>query len=439
MRRYCVNLSDEAAAVWGAYQASHPGLKRDPALDALLLEFAGQKPPEPPEPEYPTDYDVEVSQKGNNVLVRSGIKTLLSTANAASAFKVAVAAVPPGGSMGIGEGTYELEAPYPVALDADGSNIFYCCIQILDKSMHIHGAGVGKTVLKLAPWQRSASRHVAMMLIRSTGPMAVGYSSFSVEGVTFDGNAKYQYASTPHDGEGLILVGSDRKNGVYRDLELKNSFGSGMYLGNNGSGPGTNETVRNVVARNCAAEGIMLDTNKNSRVEDCQAWGCREGLVLNGNDDWQSRGSDNVTATRFKTDSQITCWQVNDFTLSEINMDCTGSPTSRGLVVRDGNGVVKNSILKTDKIKIDARSGPGPTYFSEAARVLVEECTLEGYFGVHAVGQSRVEAKNCQITAPGGCFCTADPVPVSSIIRATGCAWSGKKSDIQEGSSLVEA
>ncbi len=40
MRRYCVNLSDEAAAVWFAHQVK-TGLKRDPALDALLLEFGG--------------------------------------------------------------------------------------------------------------------------------------------------------------------------------------------------------------------------------------------------------------------------------------------------------------------------------------------------------------------------------------------------------------
>lgn len=436
MRRYCVNLSDEAAAVWGAYQASHPGLKRDPALDALLLEFAGQKPPEPPEPEYPTDYDVEVSQKGNNVLVRSGIKTLLSTANAASAFKVAVAAVPPGGSMGIGEGTYELEAPYPVALDADGSNIFYCCIQILDKSMHIHGAGVGKTVLKLAPWQRSASRHVAMMLIRSTGPMAVGYSSFSVEGVTFDGNAKYQYASTPHDGEGLILVGSDRKNGVYRDLELKNSFGSGMYLGNNGSGAGSNELVEKVVARNCADKGIMLDTCHKSQVVDCEAYGCRDGLCLYGNDDWQSRGPDLVTARGFKTDSQIVAWQVNDFMLDSMMMDCSKAKGAYGLVVRDGSGQVRGSTLRNDPKKRDSTGGA--TYIYEASRVRLEDCQLSGWFGIHAIGSSQVEALSCHLEAPGGCYCTTDNAPVSSIIRAEKCSWSGKKSDLGEGTRLEE-
>ena len=242
MRRYCVNLSDEAAAVWGAYQASHPGLKRDQALDALLLEFGGHKPPEPVEPEEPTRYDVEVSQKGDLILVRAGLKTLLSTpkSDAANAFQVAVNAVPPGGSLGIGEGTFEIPALYPVALDADGGNIFYCCIPILDKGMHIHGAGVGKTVLKLAPWQRSANRHVAMMLIRGTGPMAPGYSAFTLEGVTFDGNAKFQYAGIPKDGESLVLVGSEGKNGIFRNLEFRNSYGAGFYRGNNGSGSGTN-------------------------------------------------------------------------------------------------------------------------------------------------------------------------------------------------------
>lgn len=437
MRRYCVNLSDEAAAVWGAYQASHPGLKRDPALDALLLEFAGQKPPEPPEPEYPTDYDVEVSQKGNNVLVRSGIKTLLSTANAASAFKVAVAAVPPGGSMGIGEGTYELEAPYPVALDADGSNIFYCCIQILDKSMHIHGAGVGKTVLKLAPWQRSASRHVAMMLIRSTGPMAVGYSSFSVEGVTFDGNAKYQYASTPHDGEGLILVGSDRKNGVYRDLELKNSFGSGMYLGNNGSGAGSNELVEKVVARNCADKGIMLDTCHKSQVVDCEAYGCRDGLCLYGNDDWQSRGPDLVTARGFKTDSQIVAWQVNDFSLESINMDCSKAKGAYGLVVRDGSGQVILSKLKSDKKKRGAFGSA--TYIYRGASVTFDTCDVSGYWGIRAIEKAKVRATNCDISASGACFAMVDQnAPMGASIIAEGCRTSGKKLETMEGATFEE-
>ena len=94
--------------------------------------------------------------------MRSGTKQLASGRDAAALFKVAVDAVPSGGSLGIGEGTYELAAPYAFALDANRGNIFYSSVQVLDKSMHVHWAGVGKTILKLAPWQRSSSRHVAI-------------------------------------------------------------------------------------------------------------------------------------------------------------------------------------------------------------------------------------------------------------------------------------
>ena len=386
--------------------------------------------------------NVEIYQSGQFTIAKAGGKQIAACqikGNARALFKAAIDAVPNGGSLNIGKGRYVFSAPYAFPLNPDGSNLFYCSIPIIDKGMHITGAGPGLTILQLAPGQRREGRHVALMLVRGKRGFDLGYSSFSLKGVTLEGDRARQSADEPYDGEALLLVGSQRSNGIYENLEFRNSHAAGMYLGNNGSGPGVNEVVRNVVARNCAAEGIMLDTNKNSQVIDCQAYGCRVGLFLNGNDDWKDRGSDNVTATRIKTDSQITCWQVNDFTLSEINMDCTGSPTSRGLVVRDGNGVVKNSVLKTDTTKIDARSGPGSTYFYENARVLLENCDLSGYFGVHAIGKSYAEVKGCRISAPGGCYCTTDPNPVQSTIVARGCTWAGKKSDIQEGSSLVEA
>lgn len=437
-RRYCVNLSEEAAAVWFAHQAK-TGLKRDPALDALLLEFGGLKPPEPVEPEEPTRYDVEISQAGDLILVRSGIKTLLSTvkSDAANAFQVAVNAVPPGGSLGIGEGLYELPALYPVALDADGSNIFYSCIPILDRSMHIHGAGTGKTVLKLAPWQRSANRHVAMMLIRGTGPMAPGYSSFTLEGITFDGNAKYQYAGTPHDGEGLILVGSDRKDGKYTNLEFKNSYGSGLYLGNNGSGSGRGELVRGCVARSCADKGIMLDTCRDSRVENCEAWACQEGLCLYGNDDWQTRGPDRVTVAGFRTDSQVMVWQVNEFEISSLEMDCSKAASSYGLVVRDGSGQVILSKLKSDKKKAGAFGSA--TFIYRGAIVSLTGCDISGYYGVRAIEKAKVRVTGCTISASGACFAMVDQnSPMEASIIAEGCECTGKKLELQDGATFEE-
>ncbi len=439
MIRRCVNLSDGAAKVWDEYQATHPGLKRDPALDALLLEFGGLKPPEPVEPEEPTRYDVEVSISGDLIRVRSGLKTLLSTikSDAANAFRVAVAAAPPGGSLGIGEGTYELPALYPVALDADGGNIFHCCIPILDKSMHIHGAGQGKTILKLAAWQRAANRHAAMMLIRGSGPMAPGYSSFGLEGLTFDGNSKFQYAGTPHDGESLLLIGSEGKNGIFRNLEFRNSYGSGFYRGNNGSGSGTNELVMDCIARSCADKGIMLDTCHDSRVEDCRAWGCVEGLCLYGNDDWQSRGPDRVTVVGFRTDSQVMVWQVNDFKLHGLEMDCSKAANSYGLVVRDGSGQVILSKLKSDKKRAGAFGSA--TYIYRDAAVGFQDCQISGYYGLRVIERAKVHATDCDISASGACFAMVDRnAPMEATIIAEACKCTGKKLEMQDGASFEE-
>ena len=385
-------------------------------------------------------YDVYVAQLLNTTYaVRSNgrvITKVPSGTDCSRLLKAAVDAVPNGGSLNIRGGTYVIKTPYALALNPDGTNMFFTGFPVIGKDIHIYGSTTSPTIIQLAPWQRTSSRHVTMMLIRNKGGPSLGYNSFTLSDITFDGNRSQQWTGIPHDGEGAVLVGSSRKNGVFKNLRFINSHGCGLYLGNNGSGPGVNERVENCYAQNCAAEGIMLDTNKNSSVDNCQAYGCRVGLFLNGNDDWQTRGSDNVTATNIKTDSQITCWQVNDFTLDHIEMDCSKAASSYGFVVRDGNGVIRNSTLKSDPNK--ASSFGGATYFYENARVLLEKCVIAGYFGIHAIGKSHAEVIACQISAPGGCYCTTDPSPVSSTIIARGCTWTGKKSDLKEGSSFVE-
>jgi hypothetical protein len=304
--------------------------------------------------------------------------------------------------------------------------------------MHIHGAGVGKTIIKLAAWQRATNRHVAMMLIRGTGPMAPGYSSFTLEGITFDGNAKYQYAGIPHDGESLVLVGSGRRNGKFENLEFRNSHGAGLYLGNNGEGNGGwNELVRGCVARNCAAAGIMLDTNHDSGVESCEAYGCREGLYLNGNDDWKDRGPDRVTVDGFKTDSQVMVWQVNDFRLDGLDMDCSKAAGSYGLVVRDGSGRVEASTLKSDKKKAGAFGSA--TYLYRGAVVDLVGCDISGYWGIRAIEKAKVRATTCAISASGACFAMVDKnAPMEASITAEGCKTSGKKVELQEGATFEE-
>lgn len=472
MKRLLVTLGDEAVMIWQAYQVRNKIRNKDDALNQLICEFGGLAPvpsptpepvpvpeptpcpvpvpdpepvpePEPePEPTPATKYDVEVTQNEKNIIARAGTKQLASIptrADAAALFKTAVDNVPEGGTLWIGEGIYDMSAPYTFGLDPNGSNIFYSSIQILDrKKFHVLGAGEDKVTLRLMPWQRDPSRPVAMILIRGTGPMNPGYSDFSIEGLTIDGNSRYQHLSEkPKDGEALVLVGSKRSNGRYK-VRLINSPGAGLYLGNNGSDSGTNELVQGTVARNCVAAGIMLDTCRSSKVLDCEAYTCREGFYLHGNTDWESRGPDDLLVRNCKTDSQVNCWYVSGFVLEGLTMDCSKSKEAYGLNCRDARGTVRKSSLKSDTKKQSSLGGATYFYGGEGTEIELEDCQLEGWFGVHAIGKSKATARRCNITAPGGCFCTTDPDPVQSTIIAEQCTWSGKKTALQAGSTFSE-
>jgi len=388
-----------------------------------------------------TQYDVTIYTENDFIIAKTSSRQLGKVSvgsDAVDLFKKAIDAVPDGGSLYIDSGKYLLSAKHKFALNPDGGNIFYTCLPVLDKnSMHIYGAGEDKTIIQMMSGQRSPDRHVALMLIRATKAYDLGYEDFEVAYLTLDGNRAKQTDGQPHDGEGLILVGSLRTNGNYHDLKFINSWGSGIYLGNNGSGSGTDEIVSNTYSENCGAEAIILDTCHNSQVRDSESWNCREGLVLYGNDDFRERSKDGISASNIRTDSQVTVWQVNDFIIENLNMDCTKTTGSYGFMVRDGTGTIKDSTLKSNKNRHDSTGGA--TYLIEKSHVTFDNCNIEGYYGIHAIGQSYAEVKNCKLVTTGGCYVTVDPFnPVSSTIKVSNSECSGKKSDIQAGSNLIE-
>ncbi|HPL21459.1 MAG TPA: hypothetical protein PLY74_10810 [Methanothrix soehngenii] len=363
-------------------------------------------------------------------------------ADAAKLFKSAVDAMPDRGSIHIGRGVYSLSAPHEFQLDADGSNPFYCCVPVIDKSIHIYGAGPGSTVLQLMPGQRHPGRHVAMILARGTGPFTPGYDGFTVANMTIDGNRGQQTEGSPKDGESLILAGSKRSGGRYYNLRLIRSPGSGMYLGNNGGGYEDGALVHHVVAQDCAAEGIMLDTCQHSRVTDCAAWGCREGLHLHGDEWWATekhpeRSPDWVQVSGFQTDSPITVWQVRKFMISDVMMDCSTKDEAYGLVVRDSIGHVRNSVLVNDVKKTTSLGGA--TYIYGRSELELSGCHLEGYYGLHALGKASAVAQGCRLVAPGGCFYLADPEPVQCSVMAANCTWTGKRAVVQVGAAFSES
>jgi hypothetical protein len=132
----------------------------------------------------------------------------------------------------------------------------------------------------------------------------------------------------------------------------------------------------------------------------------------------------------------VNCWYVTGFTLENLEMDCSKAKEAYGLDCRDARGTVRKSSLKSDITKQSSLGGA--TYLYGVADVLLEDCALEGHFGVHAIGKAKATARRCKIIAPGGCFCTTDPDPVQSTIIAEQCTWSGKKTALQSGSTFEE-
>jgi hypothetical protein len=459
-----VKISQRSQKIWLYYMQKYGIKDKSEALDSILGVFAGDIPlptqvpsptpnPSPtptPDPQpapapqptpTPTKYSVEISQESGQVVARSGTKVLASCPSSSDSydvFKKCIDALPANGSFGIGPGLYNVSAPYKFGLDPDGSNPYYVALPFVDKvNPKIYGAGAKNTIIRLLANQRSPSRHVAMVLVRSSGPMSLGNSDFEITGITLDGNRAQQNDKDPYDGEALLLFGSKRSGTKVHDLNLVNSWASGAYMGNNGSGPGDNEQVWNIFCQNCGAEGIILDTCSNSKLADSESWNCREGFCLHGNTDWKARGKDNVSAFNLRTDSQFTCRQVNDFSIDNLRMDCTNAAKSYGLVITSAYGKVTKSVLKSDKTK--PNSYGGPLYVAGESIASIKDSSIEGFYGVHAVGHSYIQAVRCNIIAPGGCFATVDPDPVSSMIEAIQCTWSGKKEDIKEGSKFVES
>ena len=130
-------------------------------------------------------------------------------------------------------------------------------------------------------------------------------------------------------------------------------------------------------------------------------------------------------------------WQVNDFKISSLEMDCSKAAGSYGLVVRDGYGQVVDSKLKSDKKKASAYGSA--TYIYRGAVVSLVGCDISGYWGIRAIEKARVRVTNCAISASGACFAMVDQnAPMEASITAEGCKTSGKKVELQEGATFEE-
>lgn len=347
-----------------------------------------------------------IAEDSNGRKIASGVAGTDDT----DCFDTAVAACPHNGKLYVGPGTFTLEANKLFYLnggdEGSASNPFYYAIGILDgKNIDFCGSGVGSTILKMADGQHYGD-HPAVMILNRCHWWGDGATMFVVSDMTLDGNRAGQ-AEWYRDGSGLILTGSLASNFRFQRLWLKDSFGYGVYCGNNGSGPVTGLVFSDIRATNCYKTAIMTDTVCGLLINNCLIQDCSSGIECVGNQpDYLTRARDSIVISDVICHrSGITIWTVNDVTMNGVYMDCTGAPLQHGLLIHSAIRVmisaskfINNTNYKYSTF-IDAN-----TYMDDGpCKVFFNNCNFEGSYAFRILGEAEVIMHGGQIQGQRSC------------------------------------
>ncbi|MFA5408671.1 MAG: hypothetical protein WC343_07880, partial [Bacilli bacterium] len=360
------------------------------------------------------DFDIAVVLEGTTIKVVNNEGDVIDTGvlgtDDTDCFDTAVAACPHNGMLYIGPGTFTLKANKLFYLnggdEGSASNPFYYAIGVLDgKNMAIQGSGIGSTILKMDAGQHYEDHHAVLILNRAHW-WDYGATMFVVSDMTLDGNRANQ-AEWYYDGPGLILTGSIASNFRFQRLWLKDSFGYGVYCGNNGSGPVNGLVFSDIRATNCYKTAIMTDTVCGLLINNCLIEDSSSGIECVGNQpDYLTRPRDAIVISDvicFR--SGITLWTVNDVTMNSVYMDCTGAPLQYGLLIHSAIRVmvsaskfINNTNYKYSTF-IDAN-----TYMEDGpCQVFFNNCNFEGSYAFRILGDSEVIMHGGQIQGYRSC------------------------------------
>lgn len=360
------------------------------------------------------DFDVAVVLEGTTIKVINNEGTVIDTGvlgtDDTDCFDTAVTACPHNGKLYVGPGTFTLEANKIFYLnggdEGSAANPFYYAIGILDgKNIDFCGAGVGSTILKMADGQHYEDHHAVMILNRAHW-WGYGATMFVVSDMTLDGNKDNQ-AEWYYDGAGLILTGSIASNFRFQRLWIKNSFGYGIYCGNNGSGPVAGLVFNDIRATNCYKSAITTDTVCGLLINNCLIEDSNAGIECVGNQpDYLTRPRDAIVISDvICRRAGIILWTVNDVTMNGVYMDCTDAPLQCGLLIHSAIRVVISAskfINNTDykySTFIDAN-----TYMDDGpCQVFFNDCNFEGSYAFRILGEAEVIMHDGQIQGQRSC------------------------------------
>ena len=348
---------------------------------------------------------IRIVDKDGNV-VEEGVLGIDDTA----CLQAGIDACPQNGKMLICPGTFTLEADKLFYLNGSGpefaDNPFYVALGVFDgKNIELCGSGVGSTILKMAAGQHYSGHHAVMIMNRAHW-WGDGATMFVVRDMTLDGN-KAEQAEHYYDGPGLILTGSLASNFRFQRLWLKDSFGYGIYCGNNGSGPVNGLVFSDIRATNCYKSAIMTDTVCGLLINNCLIEDSNAGIECVGNQpDYLTRPRDAIVISDvICRRAGITLWTVNDVTMNSVYMDCTGAPLQYGLLIHSAIRVmvsaskfINNTNYKYSTF-IDAN-----TYMDDGpCQVFFNNCDFEGSYAFRILGDSEVIMHGGQIQGYRSC------------------------------------
>ena len=232
------------------------------------------------------------------------------------------------GTVKIKSGTYGLNVGNVSFNPTIGITAYYCLTAT--GTLKICGEGSGKTILKLNDAQYDPTHNVVVMWIHD-------YTNFELCDLTIDGN-KINQTGTYVDGAGLILTGGSRYGGNFHDLELKNSLGCSIYLGNNNGGYEKKAFVSQIYSHdnewyvmfdnteNCIIKGIISENDAINPTAENMA------VYIYGANNYLSRNDHSSFSGITVINGRICVRRVNKISLSDINVDASSITTSRGAI-----------------------------------------------------------------------------------------------------------
>ncbi len=387
------------------------------------------------QPSVPASFDVSIAKSGDIASVRNSAGVLLSSGtDYTKVIRDAIAAVPAGGSLFIGAGVYDgLQAdqniPINNALAANQAH-YYTALPLRGKNIHIYGAGMGETILKLGNGQYY-SGHQALVIFASNG-LNLGYNQLTLANMTIDGNKDNQ-SPFWYDGAGLILTGGERSGGKFFNLELRNSPNTGLYLGNNGSGWESYSYLDNIYTHDNLQAGMVFDNVekiKASRVKSANDGTIASGTVglqiINvgdhkldftidgaeivngilkiGNSEYPGAGG--ITINDLKIDTKISNLGLLGAVYIQNNHNTQYSLPDRGSIVIGIDSIITDSVAKNHAVWIEnepvsvvLRGGKIDSgvsfYANRASSVVVEGVLLKSSFNSLVCENSNVACANC--------------------------------------------